>query len=87
MDACVHCATRPAEVSTASHRTTRSPSDTKTTYFGQYVTLEGSKNLHTYQYHGCDNSLIYKFILSRMNDFLIQFIPMWVAPNVVRLAI
>lgn len=62
----------------------RSTADGKSTYFGKYVTQEGSEKLLTYQYHGSDNSLIYKHVLTPMNDFLVDFLPLWLAPNLVR---
>lgn len=65
----------------ARHRT-----DGKSMYFGQYVSYEGSFRLHNYEYHGADHSIIYKHLLTPMNEFLLQYIPLWVAPNVITLA-
>lgn len=65
----------------------RSTNDGKSTYFGKYVTQEGSEKLRTYQYHGSDNSLIYKHVLTPMNNVLIEFLPLWLAPNLVRSAV
>lgn len=62
----------------------RSIADGKSMYFGKYVSQEGSEKLLTYQYHGSDNSLIYKHVLTPMNDFLVEFLPLWLAPNLVR---
>lgn len=62
----------------------RSIVDGKSMYFGKYVSQEGSEKLLTYQYHGSDNSLIYKHVLTPMNNFLVEFLPLWLAPNLVR---
>ncbi|KAF1328624.1 Cdp-alcohol phosphatidyltransferase, partial [Globisporangium splendens] len=59
----------------------RSVTDGKSMYFGKYVSQEGSEKLLTYQYHGSDNSLIYQHVLTPMNNFLVEFLPMWLAPN------
>ncbi|CAK4675910.1 hypothetical protein LEN26_020434 [Aphanomyces euteiches] len=58
---------------------------TKDMYFGKYVSPEGSKNLKTYSYKGTDNSFIYRFVLTPMNNYLMQFIPLWLAPNMITL--
>ncbi len=57
----------------------------KSTYFGQYITHEGAERLLHYKYHGGDHSIVYKQILTPMNDYLIQYVPLWVAPNVITL--
>nr|CCA25449.1 CDPalcohol phosphatidyltransferase putative [Albugo laibachii Nc14] len=64
------------------HRTT---TEGKSTYFQKYVTHEGSEKLLTYEYHGGDNSLIYKHLLTPMNNKLVEYLPMWLAPNVITL--
>uniref|UniRef100_K3WTS5 CDP-alcohol phosphatidyltransferase n=1 Tax=Globisporangium ultimum (strain ATCC 200006 / CBS 805.95 / DAOM BR144) TaxID=431595 RepID=K3WTS5_GLOUD len=63
----------------------RSVADGKSMYFGKYVSQEGSEKLLTYQYHGSDNSLIYQHVLTPMNNFLVEFLPMWLAPNLITL--
>ncbi|ETW10434.1 hypothetical protein H310_00739 [Aphanomyces invadans] len=67
----------------------RSPDDMaappKDMYFGKYVSQVGSKNLKLYTYKGTDHSLIYKHVLTPMNNYLIQFIPLWLAPNTITL--
>jgi hypothetical protein len=62
----------------------RSVTDGKHMYFGKYVSYEGSEKLLTYQYHGADNSLIYKHVLTPMNNYLVELLPLWLAPNLVR---
>ncbi|TDH68473.1 hypothetical protein CCR75_001427 [Bremia lactucae] len=62
-----------------------STGDRKSTYFGKYVSQEGSENLRTYEYHGADNSLVYKHVLTPMNNFLVELLPLWVAPNLITL--
>ena len=56
----------------------------KSTYLGQYLSHEGSVKIRNYQYHGSDHSLVYKHVLTPMNNFLIEFVPRWMAPNLVR---
>ncbi|RLN91572.1 hypothetical protein BBJ28_00013050 [Nothophytophthora sp. Chile5] len=63
----------------------RSMGDGKSTYFGNYVSQEGSEKLRTYEYHGADNSLVYKHVLTPMNDFLVELLPLWLAPNLITL--
>jgi ethanolaminephosphotransferase len=42
--------------------------------------------LKNYSYNGYDSSLTYKYILSPFAQFCVdQFIPIWMAPNVVTL--
>lgn len=64
------------------HRTT---SDGKSMYFGKYVSQEGSEKLRTYEYHGADHSLVYKHVLTPMNNFLVELLPLWLAPNLITL--
>ncbi|TMW65115.1 hypothetical protein Poli38472_009282 [Pythium oligandrum] len=63
----------------------RSVTEGKHMYFGKYVSHEGSEKLLTYQYHGADNSLIYKHVLNPMNNFLVELLPLWLAPNLITL--
>eukprot|EP00959_Pyramimonas_sp_CCMP1952_P305221 6387486-Pyramimonas_sp.AAC.1 len=48
-----------------------------------YINEKGAHGLRNYKYVGRDLSLVYKYILSPMNNVLINFIPLWMAPNVV----
>ncbi|KDO22507.1 hypothetical protein SPRG_11691 [Saprolegnia parasitica CBS 223.65] len=60
-------------------------SDEKSMYFGKYVSKEGSKNLKLYSYKGNDHSLIYKHVLTPMNNLLLEYLPLWLAPNLITL--
>ena len=51
-----------------------------------YIPAEGYLNLHSYKYRGEDRSLIYKHILTPMNQALIELFPVWLAPNVITMA-
>lgn len=42
-------------------------------------------SIRRYVYKGCDNSLIYAHILSPLASWLVEFLPRWVAPNVITL--
>jgi len=47
-----------------------------------YITNLGARNISTYKMSATvDNSLVYNFILSPLCNFLVNFIPPWVAPN------
>jgi len=48
-----------------------------------YITKDGAEGLRQYQYRGRDLSLVYKYVLTPMNNVLINWIPLWMAPNVV----
>ncbi len=48
-----------------------------------YLTEDARKNLPTYQYHGGDNSLLYKYVLAPLATFLVTFVPKSVAPNTI----
>eukprot|EP00906_Rhabdomonas_costata_P038878 RCo055049 len=48
-----------------------------------YLPPEGTSNLLRYKYAGCDRSPIYRHILTPMNDFLIKWFPLWIAPNTI----
>eukprot|EP00397_Hematodinium_sp_SG-2012_P010816 GEMP01010941.1.p1 GENE.GEMP01010941.1~~GEMP01010941.1.p1 ORF type:complete len:442 (+),score=52.30 GEMP01010941.1:68-1393(+) len=50
-----------------------------------YVTAQGAKNLKKYKYNAIDNSPIYKFVLSPIAEFLVSFVPISVAPNLITL--
>uniref|UniRef100_A0AAV1UPU4 CDP-alcohol phosphatidyltransferase n=1 Tax=Peronospora matthiolae TaxID=2874970 RepID=A0AAV1UPU4_9STRA len=63
----------------------RSVGDGKSMYFGKYVSHEGSEKLRTYQYHGADKSLVFKHVLTPMNNALVERLPLWLAPNVITL--
>ena len=48
-----------------------------------YVSERGRSALLRYQYRGRDCSLVYRYLLTPMNNVLIHWIPMWMAPNLV----
>eukprot|EP01114_Cavostelium_apophysatum_P021151 TRINITY_DN7294_c0_g1_i1.p1 TRINITY_DN7294_c0_g1~~TRINITY_DN7294_c0_g1_i1.p1 ORF type:complete len:385 (+),score=11.73 TRINITY_DN7294_c0_g1_i1:141-1295(+) len=52
---------------------------------GGYITPQGAANLATYAYSGQDKSLIANYILKHFWNWAVEFIPTWVAPNVVTL--
>lgn len=45
------------------------------------MTDQMSRNLLAYKYAGEDKSYLYVHVLTPMNAWLIQFVPMWCAPN------
>lgn len=53
---------------------------------GSYISPSGREALRRYQYRGRDMSLIYAHVLTPMNNILIEWIPLWMAPNVVTLS-
>lgn len=48
---------------------------------GGYVSAEMRAALLRYKYDGEDRSFLYRFVLQPMNAALIQFVPLWAAPN------
>ena len=48
-----------------------------------YISDYGRKMLPKYQYKGKDRSIFYKYISSPGCDWLVQFFPRWVAPNLI----
>jgi ethanolaminephosphotransferase len=48
-----------------------------------YVSEQGAKNILKYKYDGEDKSYVYRFILTPMNNWLISFVPLWMAPNLI----
>ncbi|MES1913805.1 MAG: hypothetical protein MHM6MM_005961 [Cercozoa sp. M6MM] len=52
---------------------------------GFYVGEAEAAALRKYQYKGADNSIMYRLALSPLAAALVEFLPRWVAPNVVTL--
>ena len=51
----------------------------------RYISELGEKQLPAYRYTGSDNSLVYVHFCSPLADFLVRFLPLWLAPNVITL--
>ena len=48
------------------------------------LTSQGRKNLPLFVYKGSDESLIYKYVASKLADMLVRrFVPLWAAPNLI----
>ena len=54
--------------------------------FSPYISAHGAEKLKEYRYHGGDHSLIYKHVLTPMNNALIGYFPWWLAPNTITVA-
>lgn len=52
---------------------------------GRYLSTNMCKNLLAYKYDGEDRSYLYRYVLQPMNARLIQFVPIWAAPNLITL--
>jgi len=52
---------------------------------GVYVDEIGAANLRAYVYDGEDKSYYYRYVLTPMNKFLVEFIPIRMAPNLITL--
>lgn len=50
-----------------------------------YLTQQGVANLATYAYSGVDKSLIVFYVMKHFWNWLVEFVPTWVAPNVLTL--
>ena len=48
-----------------------------------YISDSGRKRLPQYAYKGKDRSLFYAYVSSPACDWLVEFIPKWVAPNLI----
>eukprot|EP01116_Phalansterium_solitarium_P009198 TRINITY_DN23244_c0_g1_i1.p1 TRINITY_DN23244_c0_g1~~TRINITY_DN23244_c0_g1_i1.p1 ORF type:complete len:378 (+),score=-37.77 TRINITY_DN23244_c0_g1_i1:117-1250(+) len=51
-----------------------------------FISKEGLKSLESYSYSGIDHSIIANYVLKHFWNWLLDFIPTWVAPNVLTLA-
>jgi len=51
-----------------------------------YITQQGAANLATYAYSGVDKSLIANYILKHFWNWLVEKVPIWMAPNVLTLS-
>jgi len=49
------------------------------------ISKEGAVQLKLYKYNGCDASYLFRYVLTPMNEFLLPFIPLWMAPNLISL--
>ncbi|GMI35022.1 hypothetical protein TeGR_g12277 [Tetraparma gracilis] len=67
---------------------TRKPHNTNpNNYWGKYVSAQGAKNLHNYQYRGSDASYYYNYLTNPyLYPWVLDHIPLWVAPNLITLA-
>jgi len=50
-----------------------------------YISSQGLANLGNYAYSGVDHSLLVKFVLKHYWNYLVEFLPVWLAPNVITL--
>lgn len=50
---------------------------------GHYISSEEATSLQNFKYNGKDLSLIYKYILSPLAEFIVTLIPRWIAPNII----
>lgn len=50
-----------------------------------YITPQGVANLGNYGYSGVDNSLLVKYVMKHYWNFLVEYLPLWLAPNVITL--
>ena len=49
----------------------------------RFISPNGASSLRNFKYNGEDQSLIYKYILSPLAEFLVRLLPKWIAPNVI----
>jgi len=52
---------------------------------GRYLSDQMCANMLKYKYAGEDKSYLYRFVLTPMNARIIEFVPMWAAPNLMSL--
>ena len=70
--------------SSTGNSSTNTLGDPEPNYFIRpYIDAEGAHNLKNYKYRGIDDGLAYIYFFEPIANWLVQYIPMWVAPNVV----
>jgi len=50
-----------------------------------FISEQDIPNLLKYEYKSKDHSLLYKYVLSPLGDYSLEWIPLWMAPNVISL--
>jgi len=58
------------------------PRRRRSSFFKQ-IDEEAAEAMRRYQYRGEDRSYLYRYVLTPMNAFLIDFVPRWMAPNLI----
>ena len=48
-----------------------------------YISPEYYENIRSYQYKSSDSSISYKYCMSPLCDYLVNFFPEWLAPNII----
>jgi ethanolaminephosphotransferase len=48
-----------------------------------YIPDSWHESIINYKYVGCDNSILYRYYMSPMCNYLVEYFPKWVAPNVI----
>ncbi|EAS06711.3 CDP-alcohol phosphatidyltransferase (macronuclear) [Tetrahymena thermophila SB210] len=51
----------------------------------KYIPVQNEQNLKLYKYTGCDNSLLYNYILGPIAELILKITPAWIAPNTLTL--
>ena len=50
---------------------------------GGYISDEGARHLNSYQFKGCDRSLMLKYITNPIYNRIVMMFPLWLAPNLI----
>lgn len=53
--------------------------------YREYFSSSELNALCNYENRGCDRSITYKYVMSPFYDWLVEFLPLWLAPNVITL--
>ena len=51
-----------------------------------YISKEHYDNIRNYKYRSADSSISYKYIISPLCNYLVNFFPKWVAPNTITIS-
>ena len=52
-----------------------------------YIHKDYYDNIRNYKYRSADSSISYKYIISPLCNYLVNFFPKWIAPNVITVSI
>ena len=52
-------------------------------FFFKYIEDEYIDNLIGYKYSGGDKSILYRFVINPFCNWLVNYLPKWLAPNVI----
>ena len=52
----------------------------------KYIEEQYTEKLISYQYKGGDNSILYRYVINPLCNFIVNYFPKWLAPNVITIS-